>query len=151
MWMGRRDEMGFEKEEMQEATPPSTSWNAFLGKGCTFEGKLTFEGTVKIAGEFRGEIRSGGKLVVDKGAKILGMDKGRASIEVGEAEVAGHIKGNIVAKKKLHLKAGAVVIGDIKTPTLVVEQGAKLHGRCEMLEEKTAAAERVVVKPRPEK
>ena len=36
----------------------SPELNAFLGKGCAYEGKLTFEGRVRVDGSFKGEIFS---------------------------------------------------------------------------------------------
>ena len=38
--------------------------NALLGKGADFQGKLTFEGTVRIDGRFTGEIFSDGTLII---------------------------------------------------------------------------------------
>ncbi|HET6581847.1 MAG TPA: polymer-forming cytoskeletal protein, partial [Nannocystaceae bacterium] len=42
-------------------TPEITT---ILGKGSAFDGKLTFEGAVRIDGEFSGEIRTQGTLIV---------------------------------------------------------------------------------------
>ena len=51
--------------------------NALLGKGSEFEGKLLFEGTVRIDGKFKGEIKSSDTLIVGEGAKV------EAEISVG--------------------------------------------------------------------
>src|SRR5919205_4259070 len=63
MAMLKRDELG---------TPPagSSDLNALLGRGSEFEGKLSFEGTVRIDGKFTGTIVTGDVLVVGEGAKI---------------------------------------------------------------------------------
>ena len=39
-------------------------FNAILDRGSAFEGKLTFEGTVRIDGKFKGEIHSDANLVI---------------------------------------------------------------------------------------
>ena len=44
--------------------------SALLDKGAFFEGKLTFEGTVQIAGEFKGEIFTKNNLVIKEGAFV---------------------------------------------------------------------------------
>ncbi|MCA9698005.1 MAG: polymer-forming cytoskeletal protein, partial [Myxococcales bacterium] len=41
-----------------------------LGKGSSFEGKLTFEGTVRIDGRFSGEIRTEGTLIIGETAEV---------------------------------------------------------------------------------
>ncbi|MBW2464130.1 MAG: polymer-forming cytoskeletal protein [Deltaproteobacteria bacterium] len=51
--------------------------HAILGRGTEFEGKLTFDGRVRIDGAFRGEIWSEGMLVLGDGSQI------DARIEVG--------------------------------------------------------------------
>ncbi|RLB84336.1 MAG: polymer-forming cytoskeletal protein, partial [Deltaproteobacteria bacterium] len=38
--------------------------SAFLGEGTEFEGKLSFTGSVRLDGRFKGEIFSEGTLVV---------------------------------------------------------------------------------------
>jgi cytoskeletal protein CcmA (bactofilin family) len=44
--------------------------NTLLGRGSAFEGKLTFEGTVRIDGKMSGEIFSDDVLVVGEGAEV---------------------------------------------------------------------------------
>src|SRR5258708_6469601 len=56
---------------------PEGEINTLLGQGSEFEGKLTFEGTVRINGKLSGEIFSDDTLVVGEGAEIS------AEIDVG--------------------------------------------------------------------
>src|SRR2546428_12939974 len=44
--------------------------NALLGKGIEFEGKLSFEGTVRIDGKFTGQITTGAGLIIGQGAPV---------------------------------------------------------------------------------
>ena len=41
-----------------------------LGRGSSFEGKLTFEGTVRIDGRFAGEIKTDGTLIIGESAQV---------------------------------------------------------------------------------
>jgi len=50
----------------------SSELNALLGRGSEFDGKLTFEGTVRIDGTFTGEITTSDTLIVGEGAKVQG-------------------------------------------------------------------------------
>ncbi|HEX5098591.1 MAG TPA: polymer-forming cytoskeletal protein, partial [Polyangiaceae bacterium] len=62
---------------------PATELTALLGRGTTFEGKLYFEGRVRIDGTFRGEIRGDDALVIGDGAEV------HADIEAGMVIVKG--------------------------------------------------------------
>ena len=46
------------REDMQQPARPGQG-GALLGRGCRFDGKLTFEGTVQIDGEFIGSDANG--------------------------------------------------------------------------------------------
>ena len=106
--------------------PAAPELNALLGKGSQFEGKLIFEGTVRIDGKFRGEIHSEGKLVVGEHGDLEG------EIWVESAVISGKVKGNIVTTGKLELQPGARIQGNLNTPTLSVSDGAVFDGQCQM-------------------
>lgn len=97
-----------------------------LERDASFEGKLTFDGTVQIAGHFKGEIFSSGVLIITETAVV------EARIDVGILQIAGNVRGDIVAKERLEFLAKARVIADITTQALVVEQGAQFQGNCQM-------------------
>ena len=48
----------------------SNELNAFMGPGCIYEGKLTFEGRVRVDGKFTGEIFSTDTLEIGPQAEI---------------------------------------------------------------------------------
>lgn len=108
----------------KESTPSEIK--AFLGRGSDFEGKLTFNETVRIDGNFRGEIVSNGTLIIGDDAVVNG------EIEVRVAVISGSVEGNIRAKDKLELHPPAKVHGSIKTPNLIVIDGAVFEGNCQM-------------------
>lgn len=100
--------------------------NALLGKGSEFEGKLTFEGTVRIDGRFTGEIFSDGHLVVGDGAQV------QAEIRVANVTVYGSITGNIHAAESVELHAPASLRGNIISPALHIDKGVFFEGQCQM-------------------
>ncbi|MBI5546561.1 MAG: polymer-forming cytoskeletal protein [Deltaproteobacteria bacterium] len=100
--------------------------NAVLGRGTEFEGKLTFEGDVRMEGRFSGEIFSKDRLQVGESAKV------QAEITVGTITVYGEIVGNIKASQLVELKASARVKGNIETPALTIEKGVMFEGSCKM-------------------
>ncbi len=102
---------------------------AFLGEGTSFIGTLQFEGTVRLDGRFEGEVSGTDLLIIGQTAAV------RADIQVGSLTVSGRVEGNIVARKRVELLGTAQVTGSVKTPALVVSEGAVLNGTCEMRRE----------------
>jgi len=100
--------------------------NAFLGSGTSYHGKLNFQGSVRIDGNFNGEVESKGTLVIGKDASVEGQ------VRVGQMIVSGHIQGEITASEKVVLHKTANLVGSLKTPVLVIEEGAVLEGEITM-------------------
>lgn len=113
----------FGEKAVREVT---TSMNGLLEKGCEFEGKLTFEGTVRIHGKFTGEIFSEGTLIVGEGAEV------DAKIEVGSIIIHGQVSGTVTAKDRIEMHSPATIRGDIGAQTLVIEEGVIFEGSCSM-------------------
>jgi cytoskeletal protein CcmA (bactofilin family) len=100
--------------------------NALLGRGSEFEGKLTFEGTVRIDGKFTGTILTDDTLVVGEGAKVS------AEVTCGTVIVHGEVVGNIRARSAVELHQPARVRGNIETPSLMVDRGVMFEGQAKM-------------------
>lgn len=100
--------------------------NAFLGSGTDYQGKLNFQGAVRIDGNFNGEVESEGTLVVGKEARVEGV------IKVGQLVLSGELNGEVCAAEKVVLHKTANLQGNLLTPVLVVEEGAVLEGRVTM-------------------
>jgi cytoskeletal protein CcmA (bactofilin family) len=100
--------------------------NALLGRGSTFEGKLTFEGQVRIDGRFVGQVLTRDTLVVGEGGQV------QADISAGTVIIAGHVEGTIVAAQLVQLGATARVKGNVETPMLAVDKGAQFNGALKM-------------------
>ncbi len=100
--------------------------NGLLDKGCSFEGKLTFDGTVQINGDFRGEIFSDGTLVVGTEARV------HAKVLVDTLIVYGKIEGQIEAKSRIEMHVPAMITADLKTKHLSIEEGVVFQGACHM-------------------
>jgi cytoskeletal protein CcmA (bactofilin family) len=105
---------------------PQGEITTLLGRGSEFEGKLTFEGTVRIDGKLSGEIFSEDVLVIGEGAQV------NAEIDVGVIIVEGNVTGNIHAKRAVELHAPARVKGNIETPSLYIDKGVIFEGFSKM-------------------
>jgi cytoskeletal protein CcmA (bactofilin family) len=117
---------------------PATEITALLGTGTRFEGKLHFEGRVRIDGVFKGEIKSDDTLIIGEGAEV------HAEIDVATVIVkGGTVHGNIRAKTSLELHAPGKLIGNIHSPSLFIDRGVEFQGSCRMdpIDEKPSKAQ----------
>jgi cytoskeletal protein CcmA (bactofilin family) len=105
------------------STQPVTT---LLGKGSEFEGKLSFEGTVRVDGKLTGEIFTDDSLVVGEGAEV------NAEVTVGSIVIQGTVRGNITAKRSVEIHSPGRVRGNINTPSLFIEKGVFFDGHCQM-------------------
>jgi cytoskeletal protein CcmA (bactofilin family) len=103
-----------------------------LGRGSEFEGKLSFEGTVRIDGKLSGEIFTDDTLIIGEGAEV------NAEINVGAVVIEGTVHGNVHAKRSVEIHTPGRVIGNISTPSLFIEKGVIFEGSCQM--DQTGAA-----------
>lgn len=103
-----------------------TSINAFLGAGTSFEGRLEFTGTAQISGAFKGEVVSQGVLSVGQGGEVEG------NFTVGQLNVSGNLKGSATCTRKAVILRSAIYDGELKTPKLEMEDGARFEGRISM-------------------
>jgi cytoskeletal protein CcmA (bactofilin family) len=97
-----------------------------LGKGSEFEGKLSFEGTVRVDGKLTGEIFTDDALMVGEGAEV------NAEVTVGSIVIQGTVRGNITAKRSVEIHSPGRVRGNINTPSLFIEKGVFFDGHCQM-------------------
>jgi cytoskeletal protein CcmA (bactofilin family) len=127
-------------EERVETTPkvavpaprtvaPSTSIDATT----QVTGKLRCEETIRIDGRMKGEIRCKKTVFIGQSANV------ESSIDADAVVISGEVKGDIAANRKITLESTARVTGDLATPGIVIEEGAKLEGRIVIGGEEPAA------------
>ena len=106
---------------------PATEITALLGRGTHFEGKLAFEGRVRIDGSFRGEIQSPDVLIIGEGAEV------DAEIEVATVIIkGGTVTGNVRAAQSIELYVPARVTGNLHSPEIFMDKGVQFSGNCTM-------------------
>lgn len=101
--------------------------NTTLGRETVFNGIMKFKDSLKIDGQFEGEIISSGFLYVENGAVVT------ANVKVGSIVIGGIVKGNIEATEKLEMLSTGKVFGNIKTGKLKIADGVQFEGKCEMI------------------
>lgn len=98
----------------------------FLGKGVDFKGSLNFDGTIRIDGRVEGEVHTTGTLIIGEQAVIKGI------LSAGTLMTSGKIDGTVTASNKIQILKPGILIGDIRTPGISIEDGAHFHGMCDM-------------------
>ncbi len=108
------------------ATPTNPDYATVIGADAKFKGELSFDGGVKIDGQFEGGIKTPGKVLVSKTGKM------KAEIAAGSISLEGMVEGNLIAENRVELNASGKLHGDIRASKLLVQEGAVFVGRCEV-------------------
>ena len=96
--------------------------SVILTRGASFEGRMSFEGTARLCGSFKGEIISEGRLIIEPEARV------EAHILIGELILKGWMKGEVKAHRKIHILNGSEFHGTLNAPQLNIEEGASFEG-----------------------
>jgi cytoskeletal protein CcmA (bactofilin family) len=110
----------------KEASAARGEIKAFLGEGTDFKGVLTFEGTVRVDGKLEGEVYTKDTLIVGESAVVA------AEINVHTIVISGVVRGNINATGKIEVHRPGKLFGNVKTPSLYIEEGVIFEGNCAM-------------------
>lgn len=98
-----------------------------FGVETDFEGDLEYETSLKILGRFKGQIKTGGYLVIGESAEV------EAEIVAGSILIGGTVKGNIEASEKCEILSTGKIYGNIKTNKLKIADGVVFEGNCQMI------------------
>jgi cytoskeletal protein CcmA (bactofilin family) len=102
----------------------------FIGENTSFEGKLSFHGTLRIDGRFKGEIFSDGTLIIGERGIV------EADINTDCAVISGEVHGNIRTASSTEIHPKGKVYGSIVTSSLVIHEGVIFEGNCIMEDRK---------------
>ena len=98
-----------------------------LAKGVVLKGEIHVEGTVRIDGRLDGNIQTKGHVIIGEEGLVQG------TINAGTVVSSGRIKAKVTASDRVQLLKTATLIGEVLTPTLIMEEGAKLQGASDMV------------------
>lgn len=97
-----------------------------LAKGVHLKGEIRVEGTVRIDGRLEGEIYTKGQVIIGEDGLVQG------TISAGTVVSSGRIKATVRATERVQLLKTAILIGDVHSPVLMMEDGAKIQGTTDM-------------------
>ncbi len=127
-----------------------------IPNGMTITGDITTNGSLDIMGTVKGNVTVAGKLnitgniegdskaeeIFADGARIIGEVCSNGSIKVGQSSVikgnmtatsavlAGAVKGDIDVKGPVVLDSTSIIMGNIKSKSIQINNGAAIEGLC---------------------
>lgn len=122
----RRDNMA--KKNRGRAINGGTM-NTIIGKGSVMDGNFQIESSIRVDGVLKGELTCSGTVVVGPSGQV------EANLKAKNVVVGGKVEGTLDVSERVHLESTSVLLGDVKTKLLVVEEEAVLKGNCESGEE----------------
>ena len=97
-----------------------------LAKGVLLRGEIHVEGTVRIDGRLDGDIQTKGQVIIGEEGLVQG------TIPAGTVISSGRITAKVTANERVQLMKTATLIGEVLTPVLIMEEGARLQGVTDM-------------------
>jgi len=98
--------------------------NNIIGQNSEVKGEYKFDGALRIDGVFSGQLKSDGKVIIGETGHV------KTDIKAGTIVIGGLVEGNVYATKQVNLLTTGKLLGDIITPSLIVEEGVIFEGNC---------------------
>jgi cytoskeletal protein CcmA (bactofilin family) len=109
-------------------TPPPSEKTSTLGRTVRVEGKIISHQDLHVEGQVDGTIElSGNKLTIGPLANV------RANIKAQNVSIVGNAEGTIEATERVELCSQCRLVGDIRTPRLVIKDGAYIKGKVDVI------------------
>ena len=99
---------------------------SLIEPGVEMNGRLVVPHSLRVEGEFRGEIESSASVFVSETGTV------EAPIRARTVEIRGAVVGDIVASREVVIHPSGKLHGNVETPSLVVARGATFNGRSHM-------------------
>ena len=138
MWSERKQENlpGRRSADLDSRVPAATPARstagsaglAVIGKAMLIKGQITSREDLYVDGEVDGSVDlQDCRLTVGPNGRI------GAGARAREVEVMGRVDGDVEATKKITIRTGGRLVGDLRTPGIVIEDGAYFKGRIEIV------------------
>lgn len=129
MWKRNTPEANNHVAEVTVSEPPNTSRadQALVGPSITIKGGLAGEEDVIIQGKVEGTVEfRKHNVTIGKHGRV------NADIYAQQIVVEGTLKGDLYAETRVSIKANGSVSGNITSPRVVMEDGARFRGSVDM-------------------
>jgi cytoskeletal protein CcmA (bactofilin family) len=124
---------------------PKTGDFAHIGKSVVIKGELSGSEDLYIDGTVEGTIQlQGNNLVVGPNGHV------HADVSAKVVVIQGKLEGNIQASERAELRKSAVIVGDIVTQRIAMEDGAYVKGKVEVQREAAKPTSTAATRPEPQ-
>src|SRR4030095_14026841 len=103
-----------------------TSGNTVIGPVSLINGNLAGAEELRVRGRVEGELSLTKTLIVEPSGVV------KANVTVKNAVVSGVVVGNIQATESVELTQEGRMVGDIRSPRVIIVDGASFRGRVDM-------------------
>jgi cytoskeletal protein CcmA (bactofilin family) len=97
-----------------------------IGEGIQIRGRIEGEEDLRVHGSIEGSISLTETLYVEDGGVV------QATVEARDVVVSGIVIGDVIAGNSITLNAGAKLVGNIKSPRVIIADGAAFRGDVSM-------------------
>jgi len=116
-------------------SPNASLLNSIIGEGTRFNGEFELNGLLRIDGDFAGTIRTNGQIIVGLNGRAA------CNIYADSVVIGGMVRGNVFTTDKVIILSTGMMIGNIRTPRLIVEEGVVFNGNCKITAQQSDAVQ----------
>ncbi len=128
--------------ETPKSPDPVRADLANIGKSVVIKGELSGSEDLYLDGQVEGSIElSGSRLTIGPNGRV------KANVNARSVVVQGRLEGNVRASDRADLKNSAIVLGDIATQRISIEEGAYFKGGVDIQREAPKSAAKLEAVP----
>ncbi|MCR5172845.1 MAG: polymer-forming cytoskeletal protein [Treponema sp.] len=105
-------------------TQDDISINTLIGQGSFVSGDVKINGFIRVDGDVDGNIQTQSNVIIGDKSRV------RGNINAASCIIGGIVTGDVTAPKGIKLLSGSVLIGDIVTKSLQIEENVIFNGHC---------------------
>lgn len=135
MWSDRKQEpvkfspsLDVKAEAVPQRVTSSPLGITIIGKAMVIRGQIRSREDLHVDGQVDGSLDVANcRLTVGTSGRV------GAGATAREVDVLGSINGDVEASKKITIRKGGRLVGDLRTPGIVIEDGAYFKGKIEIV------------------
>ena len=114
------------EERIPRRSDPPREGPCVIGQQIEIRGSVTGAEDLVVQGRVEGTISLKRHLTIEPTGVV------EADVEVNDLTVQGEMRGDIAAAQSVSINANAKVVGNIRAPRVILEDGARFRGSVDM-------------------
>lgn len=100
--------------------------NTVIGSSITIDGEISSSETLVVQGTIKGKVQTSEGVFVESSARV------DADVDAENVEIGGEMTGNVNAGGRVEIKAEGKMVGDVRSPRILIADGALFKGNIDM-------------------